>query len=115
MTKAVSLSLGFIFLLAAAATSSAQTSVTDTAVSEAVVRQANTIVLRQKLVDARSVSARGDLSAAAKLYEDAYALVMQIGSGIDTERAQTISGLVSVRIELAREAQGRRDLREAEN
>ena len=50
---------------------------------------------------------------AAKLYEDAYSLVQQIGSGINAETAQTISGLVSVRLELAREAQRQGDLRGA--
>jgi hypothetical protein len=114
MTKAVSLSLGFVFLLASIAASPAQTSAADVAVNEAVLRQANAIVLRQKLADASSASTRGDLPAAAKLYEDAYALVTQIGSGIDVEKAQTISGFVSTRLELAREAQGRGDLHEAD-
>ncbi len=41
-------------------------------------------------------------------------LVQKIGSGIDAETAQTISGLVSVRLELAREAQRQDDLREAD-
>src|SRR5262249_36826085 len=72
-------------------------------------------VLRQKLADAKSAVARGDLPLAAKLYEDAYTLTQSIGSGIDAEKAQTISGLVSVRMELARRAQGNGDLREADN
>jgi hypothetical protein len=114
MTKAVSLSLGFIFLLAAVATAPAQTSGTDTAVGEAVLRQADTIVLRQKLADAQSASLRGDLPGAAKFYEDAYTLVGQIGSGIDAEKAQTVSGLISTRLELARQAQGVGDLHEAD-
>jgi len=94
MTKAVSLSLGFIFLLASAAALPAQNSPTDDAVSQAVLNQANTIVLRQKLADAKNAAARGDLSAAAQYYDQAYALTQQIGSGIDAETAQTISGLV---------------------
>ena len=69
MTKAAPLSLGFILLLAAAAMLPAQTSPTDTAVNEAVLRQANTIILRQKLLDAKSTALRGDLPGAAKLYE----------------------------------------------
>ena len=114
MTKAVSLSLGFIFLLASAGALSAQTSPTDVAVNEGVVRQANTIVLRQKLADAKSAAARGDLAAAAKYYEESYALTQQIGSGIDAETAQTVSGLVSTRMQLAKRAQGNGDLREAD-
>ena len=114
MTKAAPLSLGFILLLAAAAMLPAQTSPTDAAVNEAVLRQANTIILRQKLLDAKNTAARGDLPGAAKLYEDAHTLVEQIGSGIDAEKAQTISGLASTRLTLARQAQSRGDLHEAD-
>jgi tetratricopeptide (TPR) repeat protein len=112
MTKAVSISLGLIILLATAP-APAQTNATDLAVNQAVLNQANTIVLRQKLADAKSATARGDLLVAANLYEDAYNLVTQIGTGIDAETAQTISGLVSVRLELARRAQSNGDFREA--
>jgi tetratricopeptide (TPR) repeat protein len=116
MTKAALLSLGFIILLASAAalSVSAQTSPTDVAVNEGVVRQANTIVLRQKLADAKSAGARGDLVAASKYYEEAYALTQQIGSGIDAETAQTVSGLVATRMQLARQAQSNGDLHEAD-
>src|ERR1017187_7039339 len=113
MTKAAPLSLGFILLLAAAAMLPAQTSPTDAAVNEAVLRQANTIILRQKLLDAKNTAARGDLPGAAKLYEDANTLVEQIGSGIPEEKTQTISGLASIRLTLARRAQSQGDLHEA--
>ncbi|MGB8370591.1 MAG: tetratricopeptide repeat protein [Limisphaerales bacterium] len=113
MTKAAPLSLGFVLLLAAAAMLPAQTSPTDAAVNEAVLRQANTIVLRQKLLEAKNTAARGDLPGAAKLYEDANQLVEQIGSGIPEEKAQTISGLASTRLALARQAQSQGDLHEA--
>ena len=86
----------------------------DMAVSEAVLRQANTVVLRQKLVQAQDAAAHNDLVLASKLYEDAYQLVQNIGSGIDAESTQTVSGLVSVRLELAREAQRQDDFREAD-
>ena len=114
MIKAVSLLLGFAFLLALPATLSAQTSPTDTAVNEAVIRQANTIILRQKLLDAKNAQTRGDMTGAAKLYEEAYALVEQIGaSSITNEAGLTISGLVSTRLAIARQAQSDGDLREA--
>ncbi len=104
MTKAVLLPIGFLLLLAAALP--AQTdNATGVAVNQAVLRQANTIQLRQKLEDAKAAAARGDLLGAAKLYEDAKALVDQIGSGIDAETTQTISGLVATRLELARRYQ----------
>jgi len=114
MTKAVSLSLGFIFLLAPATGFSASTSAEDAAVNQAVLNQANTIVLRQKLMDAKSAASRGDLVGAVKLYEDAYVLVERVGSGIDAESAQTISGLTATRLELARRAQSRGDLLDAD-
>ena len=108
MTKAVLLPLGFLLLLAAVLP--AQTnSATSLAVNQAVLDQANTILLRQKLEDAKAAAARGDLLGAAKLYEDAKQLVDEIGSGIDAETAQTISGLVETRLELARQAQHRGD------
>src|SRR5664279_5067047 len=98
MTKAVLLPLGFLLLLATALP--AQTnSATDMAVNRAVMDQANTILLRQTLEDAKGTASRGDLKGAAALYEDAKALVDNIGSGIDAETAQTISGLVATRLE----------------
>lgn len=108
-------SLRFCFALLAASTlgALAQPAVTDAAVDEAVRRQADTIVLRQKLGEAQTAMARKDLPGAAKLYEDAYTLVQQIGAGIDAEQTQTVDGLTSVRLSLAREASKRGDLREA--
>jgi type II secretory pathway component GspD/PulD (secretin)/tetratricopeptide (TPR) repeat protein len=114
MTKAVSLTLGLLFLLASAAQLRAQTNDTDFAVLRAVQDQANTIVLRGKLEDAKAAAGRGDLEGAAKLYEDAYEVASQIGSGIDVETAQTISGLAATRLALARQAQSQGDLREAD-
>lgn len=115
MTKAVSALLGCVLIFAGSPASPAQTnSPAEIAVSEAVLRQANTIVLRQKLVEAQDAVAHNDLLVAAKLYEDAYQLVQKIGSGIPAETAQTISGLVSVRFELAREAQRQGHLHEAD-
>jgi len=112
MTKAVLLPLGLVLLLATALP--AQTpSAAGMAVNQAVLDQANTILLRHKLEDAKSAVARGDLAGAANLYEDAKALADQIGSGIDAETAQTISGLVATRLELARRAQHDGNLLEA--
>ncbi len=103
-------------MLATAVRLPAQTSPspTDAAVNEAVLRQANTIILRQKLQDAKNAQMRGDLPGAAKLYEDAYTLVEQIGSGITNETALTISGLASTRLAIAHADQSEGELREAE-
>jgi hypothetical protein len=114
MRKAVSISLGLILLLAGAAMLPAQNSPTEEAVKEAVKRQADTITLRNKLVEARNVEGRGDVVQAAKLYQEAEALVDQIGSGIDAEKAQTLAGLTATRLTLARQAQSRGDLYEAD-
>src|SRR5208282_2274738 len=46
-------------------------------------------------------------------YDDAWELVLRIGSGVDAERDQTIAGLTAVRMELARAAQGHGDYKEA--
>src|ERR1700744_6478022 len=105
MTKAVSISLGLMLTLAAVIVAPAQNTPTDTAINEAVLRQANTILLRQTLGEAGDAASRGDLVAAAKFYEAAYQLTTQIVSGIDAEKAQTIAGLTSTRMQLARNAQ----------
>ena len=116
MRKAAPLSLGFILLAVSAATSPAQnSSPTDMAVTEAVKRQADTIVLRNELGDAKNAAARGDLAAAAKLYQEACDLMRSIGPGnIPVEAAQAVAGLASTRLTLARQAQSRGDYEAAD-
>ena len=113
MMKAATLPLALTLLLTAALTALAQTPPQETAVNEAVYRQANHIALRQKLVDARAAQDRHALTTAAKLYDDAWDLVQKIGSGVDAEREQTAAGLAAVRLELARAAQRKGDYAEA--
>jgi hypothetical protein len=116
MIKAVSLTLGLILLMDSSATLRAQNSPTDTAVNEAVLRQADTIVLRQRLDQAKSALDHGDLPAAARFYQAATDLVEQIGpaAGIDAEKAQAIAGLSSTWLTLARQAQDNQNYLEAE-
>lgn len=116
MIKAVSLTLGLILLMDSSAILRAQNSPTDIAVSEAVLRQADTIVLHQKLDQAKFALDHGDIPTAAKYYEQADTLVEQIGSGggIDAEKAQTIAGLSSTWLTLARQAQDNNRYLEAE-
>ena len=114
MIKAVPISLGVLLLLATSAALPAQTSPTDIAVTEAIKRQADTILLRNKLVEAKTVEARGDTVQAAKLYSEAEALAEQIGSGIDAEKAQAIAGMTATRLTLARQAQSRGMLHDAD-
>jgi type II secretory pathway component GspD/PulD (secretin)/tetratricopeptide (TPR) repeat protein len=115
MTKAALFTLGLAALLGFPAAVPAQdNSAIGAATTEAVMRQANTIVLRQKLSDARATAQRGDIPGAAKLYQESCTLVQQIGSGIDAETTQAVAGLTATRLALARDAQGRQDLREAQ-
>lgn len=114
MTKAVFFPLSIVIVLVAAA-APAQNSYAPTAENEAVMREADRIVLSQKLNAASIAVQQKDLVAAAKLYEEAYALVLDIGrASIPVEASQTISGLVSVRLELGREAYQRGDLHQAD-
>jgi tetratricopeptide (TPR) repeat protein len=105
MTKAVFLSLGLFVLAAFPGAAFAQTSAADQAVNRAIRNQADTIMLRKELVDAGAAITRGDIEGAAKLYEDAYTLVGEIGSGIDAETTQTIAGLAATHLELAKRYQ----------
>src|ERR1035441_2295748 len=113
MMKAATLPLALILLLTAALASNGQTPAQETAVNEAVYRQANHITLRQKLADGRAAQDRRAFPTAAKLYDDAWELVQKIGSGVEAEREQTIAGLAAVRLELARAAQRHGDYKEA--
>ncbi len=114
MIKAVLLTLGLAAVLALPATVAAQDNASTPAVTEAVLRQAAQITLRGKLADARATAQRGDIVTAAKLYQEAIALTEQIGSGIDDEKKQAFAGLAATRLTLARDAQSRGDLREAQ-
>jgi hypothetical protein len=118
MNKVVFLGLSIFLLTWLAPSSPAQTSSADSAaVNRAILNQADTILLRQKLEEAKGAVAHGDLPGAAKLYQDAYGLVEEIGpsGNITQETAQTINGLVAVRLELARQAQKNGDLLSANN
>jgi type II secretory pathway component GspD/PulD (secretin)/tetratricopeptide (TPR) repeat protein len=113
MMKPVTFSLALTLLLAAVLASKAQMPPQETAVNEAVYRQANHITLREKLADGRAAQERGARAIAAKLYDDAWDLVQKIGSGVEAEREQTIAGLAAARLELARAAQRHGDYKEA--
>ena len=115
MTKAALILLGLAALALVAGTAPAQdTTAINAANTEAVLRQAKTIELRQKLSDAKGVAQRGDIPGAAKLYQEACALAEGIGSGIADESLQAVAGLTTTRLALARQAQGRGDFHEAE-
>ncbi len=110
MTKAAFLTLVSSLLLATAPSAWSQAPADETAANEAVYRQANLILLRQKLGEAKAAQDRHALPAAAKLYDEAWVLVQTVGTGVDAERAQTLQGLTEVRLELAHQAQRHNDL-----
>src|ERR1700679_992708 len=119
MIKATNLSLGLAALLVLPAIASAQdnsnpNSAIGMAVQQSVINQANTIVLRQKLAQAQATAQQGDILGAAKLYQDCVSLAQTIGPGIEAETTQAIDGLAFPSLMLARDAQSRGDLREAE-
>ena len=113
MTKAAIFSIGLAALLAAPAAVTAQDSTT-IAVNEAVLRQHNTIVLRKELAEARVTQQRGDIAVAAKLYQECVRLAVEIGSGVNAETAQAVTGLSATRLILAGNAQSHGDLHEAQ-
>ena len=113
MTKAASLSIGLMVLCGTIVIGRAQSSPQDAAIKEAIQRQHDTLLLRQKIADAQAAEARKDVPGAAKLYEEAYKLVQAIGSGIPDESAATVSGLTGVHLQLARAAQKAGDLTQA--
>ena len=114
MIKSTCLYLGLASLLALPAIAPAQDNPAATAVSEAVKRQHDTIVLRQKLAEAKVAAQRSDTLGAAKLYQDAVTLAKEIGrAGIEPETQSAVAGLATTSLELAREAQSNQNYREA--
>jgi type II secretory pathway component GspD/PulD (secretin)/tetratricopeptide (TPR) repeat protein len=95
---------------------SAQTTIspTDDAVRESVRRDAAKIELRQKIADAQAAQRRGELSGAAKLYEDALALIDKISTGVELEYREVVKGIATVRAALAEQAMRRGDFAEAD-
>src|SRR5690349_13886799 len=102
MIKAASQLFCLTLLLATAIPVSAQTGAdVDAAGTEGIRRQADTILLHQKLALAQSSRQRGDLSSAAKLYEQCYTLVQNIGPSVEPGTRQVVAGLCSVLLDLA--------------
>ena len=117
MTRAATLTLRFVLLLALTMPALAQevsSADTDAAVREAVRRQAFTVELRQKLGEAGLAEQRKDVVTASKLFESAYELCQKIGSGIDVETKATIAGIVRTRIQLAQRSQEHEDYPDAD-
>ena len=67
----------------------------------AVRREEKAIVLRNLLASAAIASKQGDLTTAAKAYEDAWNLTEELGGNVDKERVATVEGFVATRMALA--------------
>src|SRR5262252_8207424 len=116
MIKPTSIYLGIFLLLAAAPAGRAQVSAPgqSEAVNEAIYRQANLIKLQRTLNDAKAAEGRADLYGAGRLYDQAWQLVETTGlPRTAPESQQTISGLESVRMELAKRFEHTGNYREA--
>ncbi len=113
MIKAATIPLGLLVLFSSAPLALPQAQVQDAAVNEAVYRQANRITLQQKLASAQAALERREFALSAKLYDDAWELVLKIGSGVDAEAQQVRAGLAVARMDLAERAQSRGDYKEA--
>jgi len=118
MTSAAKITLRLVFFLAIsvqAHQSTPQDSV-QIADEEAVRRQEATIRLHMKLDQAVAAQKRGQLVEAAKLYQEAVALIpyVQVGNAaVDLEKRQGLAGLDTVREKLARQAMERGEMAEA--
>src|ERR1035441_4665391 len=118
MTSAAKLTLRLVFLLALA--TQAQQAVTQDPIQiaeeEAVRRQEASIRLLHKLDEAVTFQKRNQLVDAAKLYQEAVALIpyVQVGNPVvDLEKKQALAGLDGVREKLARQAMSRGEMAEA--
>lgn len=113
MIRAVSILSVALGLAFSSAMYAQQQTPSQAAEEEAVRRQEAVISLRLKLTDAHNAEKKGDLFGAAKLYEDAYSYLPQVGQGFEKEKQQTISGLVGVRLKIAQHARKDGNLQES--
>lgn len=117
MTKAAFIFLGISVLVFLPGTVPAQDNAAiNAADTEAVMRQAQVLVLRQRLADAKVAAQHGDIVTSAKLYQESCNLAQQVGpASIPDETLQAVTGLTATRLQLARDAQARGDYHEADN
>ncbi len=92
----------------------AQVTPAQDAVTESLRREAAKIELRQKLVDAQAAQKRGDIHAAARLYSESLLLTKRIGTGVEAEYQQVLTGLVQTQLTLAENAQRRGEFDQAD-
>jgi type II secretory pathway component GspD/PulD (secretin)/tetratricopeptide (TPR) repeat protein len=112
--KAAIRTVGLILLSTFLASGQNTVAPTDDAVRESVRREAAKIALRERLAQAQAAHKRGELSAAAKLYEDCLALADKISTGVDLELRDVTRGIIAVRLALAEQAIRRADFADAD-
>src|SRR5215469_4656679 len=105
MNKTTTILLGLSLVLAAPhsrAQVAPEAAAVQSATDEGVRRQAARVTLRQTLANAQAARDGHNLPLAAKLYDDSWGLVQQIGPrNVPEEVAQIQSGLAAVRLEMA--------------
>src|ERR1043165_7187842 len=106
MNKAAVASVVLLFAAAVLAQTPADL---QTSIDEVVRREAYKVDLNKKLADAQMAQKKGDNFEAAKLYTDCVGLVKKIGTGVEPEREKVVAGLVTVRMQLAEQAQRQND------
>ncbi len=111
MTKAAYLLL--LSLIATATPLRAQPAPADSATDEAVRRQEALILLRRVLAEARTAELKGDLTTASTKYEEAYNWIQKVGVRVEQETRELVSGMTTVRMALAKQAQRRGRFEEA--
>src|SRR3954463_2710725 len=113
MIKAVKTSLILLLLCGGSIQAHAQAGLDDAASAEAVRRQAARIQLRRTIDEARLARSRGEIPLAIQKYEAAWTTSQGL-LGVEQERQEIINDLVPIRLDLARQAQSRGDLGEAD-
>ena len=109
----VSRILGTLLVCAGLQTALAQ-SPQQLAEDEAVRRAEKSILLRKTLESAESLQKQRDLEAAAKVYDEAWALSDGVGPSAEAERAAAAQGVADVRFRLANSAAKAGDFKTAD-
>ena len=114
MIKAVKTSLLLLLLCGGSILQAhAQAGTDDAASAEAVRRQALRIQLRRTIDEARLAKSRGETPLAIQKYEAAWTTAQELVN-VEAERKEIQAELIPIRLQLAREAQSRGNLGEAD-
>ncbi|MEW6304826.1 MAG: hypothetical protein AB1705_15230 [Verrucomicrobiota bacterium] len=102
MSKAIAFTFSVV-LLTMAGQLDAQVNPADAAAEEALRRQAATLTLKETLAKAKEEDKAGHMNQAAALYEECIKISRKLGgTGVETETAEAVNGLTTVRLKLGR-------------